>query len=143
MYNNILIATDGSDLSAVAVSSGIALAKALGVKVTAVTVTAPLHSLWAAQAGVHFPDYEEKANERADALLADVSQAAEAAEVACDTVHVRNQFPHVGIVDTAAQKGCDLIVMASHGRRGVQAFLLGSETQKVLAHTKLPVLVHR
>jgi nucleotide-binding universal stress UspA family protein len=143
MFGHILLATDGSDLSQKAIDAGIALARALGAKVTAVTVTAPLHSLLAHQAGVHFPDYEEKTAARASEVLAEVESAAGAAQVACETVHVRSQFPHVGIVDVAIDKGCDLIVMSSHGRRGVSAFLLGSETQKVLTHSKIPVLVHR
>jgi nucleotide-binding universal stress UspA family protein len=76
-------------------------------------------------------------------LLSAVAQAAHAAGVACDTVRVEHEHPYQAIIDTALSKGCDLIVMASHGRRGISALVLGSETVKGLTHCKIPVLVHR
>jgi nucleotide-binding universal stress UspA family protein len=81
--------------------------------------------------------------EYAEKTLSAVAQAAHAAGVACDTVRVEHEHPYQAIIDTALSKGCDLIVMASHGRRGISALVLGSETVKVLTHCKIPVLVHR
>jgi len=76
-------------------------------------------------------------------ILSTVAQAAEAAGVACELVHVEHEHPYQAIIDTAGSKGCDLIIMASHGRHGISAIVLGSETVKVLTHSKIPVLVHR
>ena len=128
MYRNILIATDGSELSEKAVNHGIALAKRIGAKVTVLTVVQPLHTFTA--------EYAEK-------TLGAAARLAEAAGVECEGVHVKHDFPYRAIIDTAASKGCDLIVMASHGRHGISALVLGSETVKVLTHSKIPVLVHR
>jgi len=79
----------------------------------------------------------------AEKTLGAVARAAQAAGVACETVQIEDEHPYQGIIDTAQLKGCDLIVMASHGRRGISALVLGSETVKVLTHCKIPVLVHR
>jgi nucleotide-binding universal stress UspA family protein len=79
----------------------------------------------------------------ADKTLATVANAARAAEIACEIVHVEHEHPYQAIIDTADAKACDLIVMASHGRRGIAAIVLGSKTLKVLKHCKIPVLVHR
>jgi nucleotide-binding universal stress UspA family protein len=128
MYKNILIATDGSELSEKAVNHGIALAKRIGAKVTVLTVVQPLHTFTA--------EYAEK-------TLGAAARLAQAAGVECEGVHVEHDFPYQAIIDTAASKGCDLIVMASHGRHGISALVLGSETVKVLTHSKIPVLVHR
>jgi nucleotide-binding universal stress UspA family protein len=81
--------------------------------------------------------------ENATKTLGAIASAARAAGVACETIQVENEHPYQAIIDTARSKGCDLIVMASHGRRGVSAIVLGSETVKVLTHSKIPVLVHR
>jgi nucleotide-binding universal stress UspA family protein len=88
-------------------------------------------------------DYEEKEKAWAQKILAGISETARAMGVACETVHVLDRHPADGIVQTADSKNCDLIVMASHGRRGIDRLLLGSQTLKVLAHTKRPVLVVR
>jgi nucleotide-binding universal stress UspA family protein len=128
MYTNILIATDGSGLSEKAVMHGIALARRIGAKVTVLTVLPPFHMFTA--------EYAEK-------TLGAAARLAQGAGLACEGLHVQHDFPYQAIIDTAASKGCDLIVMASHGRHGISGILLGSETMKVLTHSKIPVLVHR
>ena len=87
--------------------------------------------------------YKKRTQERAARTLAGVANTAKATGVACETVHVEHEHPYQAIIDTAGSKGCDLIVMASHGRRGISAIVLGSETVKVHTHSKIPVLVHR
>ena len=144
MYKHILIATDGSELAGKAVSTGLALAKQLKSKVTAVTATEPWTAMLTGEAGFAFPveEYEKGAAESAARILSEVTTAAKAQDVACETVRV-NDFAAEGIIETAKARGCDLIVMASHGRRGISALLLGSETSKVLTHSTIPVLVYR
>jgi len=145
MYTNMLIPTDGSELAGKAVEHGIALAKRIGAKVTALTVLPPFHTFTTdtqmiedtpAQYKIRVHDYAEK-------TLGAVVRATQAAGVACETVQVEHEHPYQAIIDTADSRGCDLIVMASHGRHGISAIVLGSETVKVLTHCKLPVLVHR
>jgi nucleotide-binding universal stress UspA family protein len=145
MFKNILIATDGSELAWKAVEHGIALAKSVGAKVTVVTVTLPFHVFTLDPLVVEdtADQYQERIKEHATKLLGGIANAAKAAGVACETVQVEHEHPYRGIIDTANSRGCDLITMASHGRRGVSALLLGSETVKVLTHSKIPVLVHR
>lgn len=145
MYKHILIATDGSDLAGRAVEQGLALAKALKAKVTAVMVTEPWTSFAYGEAAVGFPieEYEKAAAANATAALAKVFDAARACDVAFDTLHVPDQFPAEGILAAATERGCDLIVMASHGRRGVSRLLLGSQTSKVVVQSLIPVLVCR
>jgi nucleotide-binding universal stress UspA family protein len=82
-------------------------------------------------------------HEHAEKTLGAVVRAAQAAGVACETVQIAHEHPYQAIIDTAKSKDCDLIVMASHGRHGISAIVLGSETVKVLTHSKIPVLVHR
>ena len=145
MYKHILIATDGSELAGKAVAQGLDLAKALGAKATAVTVTEP----WTAAAYGTIPtpslieSYESASAESAARILAAVGEVANAKQVACDAVHVADRYTVEGILDTVKDKGCDLIVMASHGRRGIARMLLGSETIKVLTLGPVPVLVIR
>jgi nucleotide-binding universal stress UspA family protein len=145
MYKHILIPTDGSELAANAVDHGIAFAKSIGAKITALTTTEPFHlfSTDPKMLSDTAPIYKEHATEFAAKTLDAVAKAAKAAGVACETVHFEEGFPYEGIIKTANSKGCDLIVMASHGRRGVSAVILGSETVKVLTHSKIPVLVYR
>jgi nucleotide-binding universal stress UspA family protein len=145
MYKNILIPTDGSELAGKAVQHGTTLAKALGAKITALTVSLPFHVFTFDTGMVEdtSADYKKGVQERTAKTLAAVANTAKAAGVQCDTVHVQHEHPYQAIIDTAKSKGCDLIVMASHGRRGVSAVVLGSETVKVLTHSKIPVLVHR
>jgi nucleotide-binding universal stress UspA family protein len=145
MYTNILIATDGSELAGKAVQDGIALAKRIGAKVTALTVLPPFHVFTTGTQMLEDTpaQYKVRMQKHAEKTLGAVAQAAQAAGVACEMVHVEHEHPYLAIIDTAEAKGCDLIVMASHGRHGVSAIVLGSETVKVLTHSKIPVLVHR
>ena len=145
MYAYILIPTDGSELAGKAVGHGIALAKRIGAKITALTVLPPFHMFTTdTQMLEDTPaQYKIRVQEDAKKTLGAVASAAKAAGVACETVQVEHEHPYQAIIDTAASKGCDLIVMASHGRHGISAIVLGSETVKVLTHTKIPVLVHR
>jgi nucleotide-binding universal stress UspA family protein len=145
MYTNILIPTDGSELGEKAVPHGIALAKQLGAKVTALTVLPPFHTLTTDARMIEDTpaQYKARMQQHAEKTLGPVGRAAIAAGVGCELVHVEHEHPYQAIIDTATAKACDLIVMASHGRRGVSAILLGSETVKVLTHSKIPVLVHR
>ena len=145
MYENILIPTDGSQLADKAVTEGIALAKEINAKLTVLTVTVPFHifSLDPLVIEDTRPQYDERMQAHAAKILALVIDQARMAGVQCQTIHVEHEHPWHAIIDTARSKGCDLILMASHGRHGVAAMVLGSETVKVLTHSKLPVLVHR
>jgi nucleotide-binding universal stress UspA family protein len=145
MYKNILIPTDGSDLAEKAVKSGIAFAKELNAKITVLTVAAPFHVFTLNTRAVEDTpaEYRKRIGEHTTKTLEQAANAAKAAGGACDTVQVEYEHPYQAIIDTARSKGCDLIMMASHGRRGIAAVVLGSETVKVLTHSKIPVLVHR
>jgi nucleotide-binding universal stress UspA family protein len=145
MYTNILIPTDGSDLSGKAVQHGIALAKRIGAKATVLTVLPPFHIVTTDTQMLEDTPAQYKARmlKHAEKTLGAVARAAQAAGVACEMVHVEHEHPYQAIIDTAGSKGCDLIVMASHGCHGISAIVLGSETVKVLTHSKIPVLVHR
>ena len=143
MYKNILLATDGSNLAAEAAKHGIALAKSLGAKVTAVTVTEPFYFYDVNIPPDLQPNYVQAAQKQAKTVLGAVADMAKAAGVACETVHVEKGPPYLSIIETAQAKKCDLIVMGSHGRSGLQALVLGSHTLKVLTHSKIPVLVCR
>jgi nucleotide-binding universal stress UspA family protein len=145
MYKHILIATDGSDLANKAVTTGLELAKKLEAKVTVVTATEPYTAMVGGEVpalGFPIEDYDAASSESASRILAAASGAAHSMKVACTAVHAKD-FPAEAIIDTAKTRGCDLIVMASHGRHGISAIVLGSETVKVLTHCKIPVLVHR
>jgi nucleotide-binding universal stress UspA family protein len=144
MYRNILIPTDGSELAEKAVVHGLSLAKAIGARVTAVTVTEPFPSFAAPNSTEYAQtDYQNATDTAAQKALAVVSAAAEKAGVACETLHTEHRQVFRAILDAATAKGCDLIAMASHGRHGVAALVLGSETLKVLTHSTIPVLVCR
>jgi len=148
MYNNILIATDGSDLAGRAVDHGLMLAKGIGASVLFVTVTDIWSSVEMASETVRgtenpMKSYEDMVGALAQKILADAKSAADAAGMDCETQHVSDSSPADGIIEIANEKGCDLIVMASHGRRGINLALLGSQTAKVLALSKIPVLVLR
>ena len=144
MYSNILIPTDGSELAGNAVNHGIELAKKLGAKVTILTVTVPFRFFSVEGAMIEAPPgYDTRGKETAEKILASAAARAKAAGVPVETVQVEDDSPYQAIIETAESKGADLIVMSSHGRRGVSALILGSETAKVLTHCKIPVLVHR
>ena len=145
MYSNILIATDGTELAASAVQHGLALAKRIGAKATVLTVLTPFHTFTIDTQMIEDTPAQYKVRMMAHAgqtLLA-AANAAQTAGVVCETVHVEHDHPYQAIIDTADSMGCDLIIMASHGRHGISAVVLGSETVKVLTHCKIPVLVHR
>ena len=148
MYGKILIATDGSELAGKAVEHGLRLAKSVGASVVFVTVTEVWsaleiaedleeRSLDAVQA------YETAAARSAAAILEDATARAETAGVAFETRHVKDRKPAEGIMDTAELEECDLIVMASHGHRGLKKMLIGSQTAEVITLSKRPVLVLR
>ena len=147
MFKHILIPTDGSEISRKAVAAGIELAKAVGAKVTVVYAApsaTPVVYKHFLPVGYMTPQKHAQAIKRAAAhYLEFAERAAKAARVPCETVSVTSDFPADTILSVAAKRKCDLIYMASHGYRGVKAVLLGSKTQKVLAHAKIPVLVHR
>ena len=145
MYKKILIATDGSKLSDKAIQQGLAMAKSLKAIVVATTVVVP----WFPPAG---PDVEtewtaethHKASiDYAKSLVEGIGAKAKKIGVDCEKVYVTGALPAEGILKTAKNNHCDLIVMASHGRNGFERLLVGSETLTVLTHTKIPVLVCR
>jgi nucleotide-binding universal stress UspA family protein len=142
MYRHILIATYGSELAAKAVAAGLALAKQLNAKVTAVTATDPWSAIVTGEAAVAFLEYQKAAEKDAERILGEVSATANAQGVKCDTVHV-NDLAAEGIIATAKARGCDLIVMSSHGRRGLARVLLGSQATRVLTFSSVPVLICR
>jgi nucleotide-binding universal stress UspA family protein len=145
MFKHILLPTDGSDLSVAATKQGVRFARAIGAKVTGLSVMPFQHTLlYEMEIPTKAQEQDAKrCKELSSRYLAAIEKTAEEAGVACDAVYERNDFPYEVIIRVAEQRGCDLIMMASHGRRGVQALLLGSETQKVLTHSKVPVLVFR
>ena len=143
MYKCILLPTDGTEFCERAIRHGIALAKLVQAKVVAVTVTQPLHSALPRSlipknlAGIIHGETVKAADEK----LAVVERLAREAGVQVETLRLSKDHPWEAIVQAAKDKRCDLIVMASHGRRGVSAVVLGSETHKVLTHSTVPVLV--
>ncbi len=145
MYKRILIPTDGSALSRKAVKEGVKLAKSVGAEVEAFTATPrfrvfTLDSTMATDAAAEYRRDSKKAAKKA---LDAVRKAAASAGVPCRTEHVVSDYPYEAIIQAAKRDRCDLIFMASHGRKGVAGVLLGSETAKVLTHSKTPVLVCR
>jgi len=145
MYKRILLPTDGSEASQRAILAGVEFAREVGAEVVGLTVTPEFHVLSTDSAMLEDTPDEFAARSAAQGrrLLGDVESAARDAGVACRTEHAIGDDPYDLIIATAQRLGCDLIVMASHGRRGLKGLLLGSETQKVLVHSTIPVLVHR
>ena len=146
MYRHILIPTDGSELAEHAVTNGLSLAKSVGAKVTVIIVEEPFNwqSVSDAQAQRALDElfkHAEQIKKHAASVLNRAADAAKQAGVPCDTIQVKDAYPYQAIIATAGDRGCDLIVMASHGRSGLSAIVLGSVTNKVLTHTKTPVLV--
>ncbi len=148
MYKRILIATEGSEFGGKALSHGLKLAKALNVPVVVVTVT----EAWSAFDLAHMArvgnrnpiqQFEDMVTAAGSNILTHAADLAKSEGVSCETVHVRDSHPAEGIIATAKEKGCDLIVMASHGRRGVDRLLLGSQANEVLSHSKVPALIVR
>ncbi len=148
MYRNILIATDGSKLATKALDHGLALAGRDNAQVAIVTVTEQWSVFdMAREARERQPDpvgqYEAMAAAAAQRILDAAAKLAAARGVACETIHVKDQFPAEGIVATAKARGSDLIVMGSHGRRGLSRLLLGSQAYEVLTHCTVPALIVR
>jgi nucleotide-binding universal stress UspA family protein len=145
MFKHILIPTDGSEVSERAIPKTVAFAKSMSAKVSGLTVSEPFHVFAADPVMVTDTEdvYKAHCEKRATEYLNAIKKAAEAAGVAFTGLHVFSAQPYMTIISTASAHGCDLICMASHGRRGVSALVLGSETVKVLTHSKIPVLVWR
>jgi nucleotide-binding universal stress UspA family protein len=149
MYKHILLAHDGSDLSSAALKQAIQVAKALGAKLTAIHVVQPFHLSFrtlSTPSSVRDKiegDHDAEALDAARKMLAAAQAEAKAQGVDCATVAILGDHPYQGIIDQATASGCDVIMMASHGRRGFEGLLLGSETAKVLTHSRIPVLVVR
>ena len=145
MYQHILLPTDGSELSTQAVRAGIRLAKSLGARVTALHTTPQFYpsKMLASEIIERAREYENQKKEEAARALGAVEEAAREAKVGCNALERASDNPWEEIIKVATEQGCDLICMASHGRHGISAVLLGSETTKVLTHSKIPVLVYR
>jgi nucleotide-binding universal stress UspA family protein len=147
MYKHILIPTDGSELSLKAVEHGISLAKTTGAKVTSITVVSPvlLFNLDPGQFKEPSEEwgYKPELEKFANKCLDQVKSVALEKGVTCNVMYVEHDQPYQAIIDAAENERCDLICMASHGRGGLAAVVLGSQTVKVLTHSKIPVLVCR
>ncbi|MEM7774970.1 MAG: universal stress protein [Pseudomonadota bacterium] len=145
MYKHVVVATDGSEIAGKALDHAIALAKGVGAALTAVTITEPFESIafTEQQAVVDPKGYEQQCEVYAETVLDAAVSKAQAAGVTIKTAHHANRWPYAGIIDAAQKADADLIVLGSHGRRGLEALLLGSQAVKVLTHTKIPVLVVR
>jgi nucleotide-binding universal stress UspA family protein len=145
MYRHLLIATDGSAFAQKAVTQGLELAKVLNARVTAVTVSEPIASMVVGSATIALPIAEFRAamDVAAADILSEVSALAKIMGVPCGVLQVREQYPAEGLIEAANAKGADLIVMASHGRRGLSKFLLGSQAIRVLSYCSIPVLICR
>ncbi|QAU46869.1 universal stress protein [Bradyrhizobium guangzhouense] len=148
MYVNLLLSTDGSDVARRGVEHGIALAKALKAKATVVTVTEPLpidygggHDSGWIPSQDEIDGFDAACRERAGKVLDQARAMAERSGMSVELLHVPNSHPATAIVETAKSRGCDLIVMASHGRRGLRKLFLGSQTSEVLVNGSVPVLV--
>jgi nucleotide-binding universal stress UspA family protein len=150
MYANILLSTDRSDVARKGVKHGMDLAKALNAKVTVITVTEPKPVEFVnGHTGGWIPSQEEvdrfeaARKERAGKVLDEARALAEQIGISAELLHVPNAHPATAIIETAKSRGCDLIVMASHGHRGLRKLFLGSQTSEVLADGSVPVLVVR
>ena len=145
MFKHLLLPTDGSQMSSNAVHEAIQFAKSINASVTGIYVM-PEYQTFTFQTEMLSDtkeQFEKDSRAHADQFLSVIEKAAAAAAVACDTAVATSDHPYEAIIQAAEERGCDLIVMASHGRKGLQGVLLGSETQKVLTHSPLPVLVYR
>jgi nucleotide-binding universal stress UspA family protein len=145
MFKHLLLPTDGSPLSETAVFRGIDLARETGARITGLHVSPQFHLLTYRIGALedNRESFDRDAKAQAERYLEVITKAAREAHVTCEVIREVNDHPYQAICDVARQRGCDLIMMASHGRRGVAGLLMGSETQKVLAHTTVPVLVWR
>lgn len=147
MYSHILLSTDGSDVARNGVEHGMALAKALNAKITVLSATEHLpvnlksgHAGWIPPQEM-FDSFDAACKERVLEIFDEVRAMADQIGVSVEFLHVPNAHPATAIVEAARTRGCDLIVMASHGRRGIRKFFLGSQTSEVLVDGSVPVLV--
>lgn len=144
MFRHILIPTDGSELAEKAVAGGIALAAALGARITGYSCLSPYPYVTVSEYMVDTPaDFYKHSEAEAKAYLAVIEAAAKKAAVPYESHLSEKTVPYEGIIEAAKELQCDLILMASHGRGSLSSLLLGSQTQKVLAHSSIPVLVYR
>ncbi|KAF1712204.1 universal stress protein UspA [Pseudoxanthomonas kalamensis DSM 18571] len=148
MYKHILIATDGSELAQKGVDAGLALAATLGAEVLALTVSEPIvtgfdDAMGWATAGATASDFQAAREQEGAAVLQRVQAQAQAAGVALRPRYLPDRYAAEAIIETAQAEGCDLVVMASHGRRGLNRLLLGSQANEVLMRSQVPVLVIR
>ncbi|WP_027132618.1 universal stress protein [Geminicoccus roseus] len=145
MFRHLLIPTDGSALATAALQKGLRFAQEIGAQVTVLTVVEPFlpFSMTPYQVTETPSSFHEQAARHAQGILDAAWKEGQALGIDCGMVEVEHSQPHEAIIGTAAAKGCDLIAMASHGRRGMSALLLGSQTSRVLTHSKVPVLVYR
>ncbi len=145
MFKHILIPIDGTALSVAALDKSLAFAREIGAKVSVLMTIepAPMVVMAMVQLTEQQNRYHQHAAEQAARHLGEALAKAKTAGVPCETVQVDHDHPYQAIIETAASRGCDLIAMASHGRRGISALVLGSETTKVLTHSTTPVLVYR
>jgi len=147
MFKHILVPTDGSELSNETVKPAVTFAQEVGAKLTFFFAKPDYPIAFYGEGALIDPTTPEKFAEMAEAqaqtILTGARQLATAAGVSADTISNVNDIPYAAIIEAANKAGCDLIFMASHGRRGISGLLLGSETQKVLTHSKIPVLVWR
>ncbi|MCX9157038.1 universal stress protein [Niveibacterium sp. 24ML] len=147
MFKHILVPTDGSDLSSSTVARAIEFAKEAGARITFFFAQQeypiPLYGEGALLIPIAPDQFVEATKRESERILAEARQAAESAGVTADCDTTVSDLPYEAIIEAAKRHQCDLIFMASHGRKGVAGFLLGSETQKVLTHTTVPVLVYR
>jgi nucleotide-binding universal stress UspA family protein len=146
MYKNILLPTDGSALSAIAIDNGLQFARAVGAKVTGFYVMLerqPESFEDYAPVSVQAPKLDEVAKQEATKYLKVIADKAQSMGVPCQTQSMKHASPHQAIIAVATGSGCDLIIMASHGKKGITGELVGSETARVITNCKIPVLVYR
>ena len=147
MFRHILVPTDGSHLSQETVKRAVAFAKETGARITAFYAKPDFPECFFGEGALVDPGSPEKfaqlAEEEAQQILEFVDQQCRESGVSCTRLSVASDIPYEAIIDAATQNDCDLIFMSSHGRRGIGALLLGSETNKVLTHSTIPVLVYR
>lgn len=147
MFKHILVPTDGSELSQATARSAVAFAREAGARVTVFFAKPEYPIAYFGEGALIEPTTPEKfaelADQQAALYLGEIQGMCAEAGVECATTSATSDVPYEAIIEAATKSGCDLIFMASHGRRGISGFLLGSETNKVLTHSKVPVLVYR
>ena len=147
MFKHILVPTDGSELSQATAKRAVEFAESTGAKVTIFFAKPEYPIAYFGEGALIDPTTPEKfaelAEQQATTYLGEVQKQCATAGIECAAMSATSDVPYEAIIDAAEKSGCDLIFMASHGRRGISGFLLGSETNKVLTHSKIPVLVYR